>query len=229
MPAPVMPGATGDFAPGKSSVVSGPYVATYNGMEIGQITPDGYELSWQNQGFEIRSDMFGEGTKLDEIYQGTSARITFTIQHWNAQAIEAMIWWMGNLTDHENFQFGHIKTVGASQWDQAKVLVLESCFSSELEFPLGDSTVLGDNVPNNKIDPLDITFPKTLLANGEAVRFLMSSRPRFIPITLDIYPVAPLVNNDYYDVARPSACSSLVYWEATRNPKQPTPTILFGA
>jgi hypothetical protein len=209
------------LAAGESSVVAGAYKASWNGLDIGDITPDGYELSWQPASFDIYSDAYGEATKLDSIYQGMSLSLSFTIQHWNARAVEQIIWWMGNQGDPAGYKFGTVGGAGLRHWDAAKPLLLESC-------ALDDMGALPATAANQTIDPLDITFPKALLSNDQAVRMLMAgSRPRYIPITMEIFPVAPTESGETYldpaDASRPAGCSDIVFFDATRNAIQPTP------
>ena len=213
-------------AEGQSSVIAGPYLASWNGLPLGQITPDGYELTWQNSSYAINSDMTGEGTITDQIYNGTSVQISFTLQHWNAYGVEQLIWWMGNQGAAADYKFGRISGLGMRHWDAAKVLLLESCL-------LGDTGTIGGTagtasipaVPANiNIDPLDIAFPKALLSNSKAISFLLATKPRYIPVTLDIFPYSvPQTIADIDDVSRVTGCGDMRFWEATRNPNQPHP------
>lgn len=208
-------------AEGQSSVVAGPYLASWNGLALGQITTDGYELSWQNSSYAVTSDMTGEGTVTDQIYNGTSVQISFTLQHWNAYGVEALVWWMG-MGGAYKYKFGHVAGMGMRHWDAAKALLLESCLlgtSGTMGGAAGTSSKAELAVASN-IDPLDIVFPKALLSNARAVSFLLSSRPRYIPITLDIFPYSVVTQNE---IERVSGCTGMRFWEATRNPKQPHP------
>ena len=200
-------------AEGQSSIIAGPYNASWNGLDLGQITPDGYELTWQNSSYAINSDMTGEGTITDSIYNGTSCQLSFTLQHWNAYGVEQLIWWMGNQGAPADYLFGHITGVGMRHWDAAKPLVMESCFFD------GTSTI---SAANPEIDPLEITFGKTLLSNAKAVSFLMASKPRFIPVTLDIFPYTVEDVASTPTILRPTSCGAMRFWDSIRNPNQPS-------
>lgn len=198
-------------AEGQSSVIAGPYRASWNGLDLGQITPDGYELTWQNSSYAINSDMTGEGTITDQIYNGTTCQISFTLQHWNAYGVEKLLWWMGEAANI-TYKFGHIAGLGRRHFDSARPLILESCFFN--------GTLL--SAANPDIDPLEITFGKTLLSNAKAVSFLLATKPRYIPVTLDVMPYTVGGTSGSEVLLRPTSCDGFRFWDCVRNPNQPS-------
>ena len=228
-----MPGHShvADF--GYSNVVAGSYQATWNDLDIG-LTIDGFTLSQSNSGIDITSDITGE-TVIDTIYSGTVLSITMTLQNWNAQAVEPMIWWMGNGAPTQ-YEWGLTNGVGLSQWDAAKPLLLNACNTVSFNNPPPES-VNADvddqssaftpssqaSVRNPYIDPLDIVFPKTILRKDSNIDILFSFRPRFLTLTLDVYPVSndTTSQDDWVYttpdvVKRVSGCTNIRYFAATR-------------
>lgn len=198
-------------APGLSSSIVGPYRGTWDGLDLG-LTSDGFRIFHTNTGREITSDMFGDGTVLDRIYTGTTVTLSFTLIHWNAQAVEPMMWWMGNSAVYD---WGKVDKIGVKQFDRARPLVLTSCF--------GPTAGVIQNSMNPTADPVTITFPKTLMRPNAQIESLLSgTQPRLLDIVLDVYPINGAVSlNDVNDsdALRPSECGNLRYFFATRNPE----------
>lgn len=199
------------LAAGASSVVSGPYLATWDALDLGHVTPDGFEIITNTTAYDIAADITGEGTIIDQILSGVSIMVRFTLEHWNAQGVEAMLWWFGEQA--AGYKWGKINGPGLRFFDAARPLVLTACHSSM-------GALVADG-PNQTIDPIDITFPKAILKGNEETRLLLASRPRFIPVTLQIFPVdsAQYVLAES-EAARVDNCQDMLFWDATRNPDQ---------
>lgn len=200
-------------AAGLSQVIAGAYTAVWNGLDIGQVTTDGYKMRYRTGGYDITADTTGEGTVVDSIYNGLSMTIDFVAEHWNAQAIEQLLWWFGNTG--ASYSWGRTDGVGMRMFDAAKPLVLTACHI--------DGTGL-DALPSNPyIDPLDITWPRAILAPNQDIEFLMSTKPRFLPISVMVFPV-----DTGFSPATPttservSNCSNMIYFVSTRNPQMAT-------
>lgn len=197
------------FGAGLSSVIAGPYIGLWNGLEIGHVTEEGMMLRPRQQALPIVADITGEGTVIDKINVGVSVQISFTLEHWNAQAMESLIWWFGNAVP-ASYTFGKTDGVGQRHFDHAKPLVLTACHS------VGGATA---SPANPTIDPLDLTAPRTLLSDGQDLQVLLATRPRYIPMVLDVFPVDSSWSPASPEVAsRPVSCSNFIYFDCTRNP-----------
>jgi hypothetical protein len=229
-----MPGFSHVAARGKSTVVSGSYRAYWDDLEIGQVL-DGFVLRQTNSGIDITSDATGD-TITDTIYSGTTYTVSFTLQNWNAQAVEPMISWFG-AEPRADYEWGLSNGVGQRHWDAAAPLILVACHAegwgivpsvttNEMDDPDVNTTLdrtMTAKASNPNIDPLDIVFPKTLLKKDVDIDILFSFRPRYLTITLDVFPIAntddagsafkPLEPDK---VARVSDCSKIRYFSATR-------------
>lgn len=192
---------------GESSIIAGAYKATWNGLDLGLVTTDGYQLRYRNTSIPITSDITGESI-IDEIYTGTQPTITMTLQHWNAQGLEALIWWMGTQAGFADYSFGKTNGVGLKGWDAAKPLILQACHVSG-----GDTPTVSDANPT--IDPYSITFFKTLLASNLDLQVVFSHQPRFVTVTLNIFPVSITTPND--PPTRVQSCNEIWFWDAVRN------------
>jgi hypothetical protein len=212
-------------APGKSTVVHGAYQGLWNDLDIG-LTLDGFTMRPRTSGIDITADVGGE-TVLETLYSGMNLSVQVTLENWNAEAIDHIIWWHGN-SDPATYEWGLVDGVGQSMWDAAKPLILYSCdavgFSSA--DVTGDTTITpstGANTSNPFIDPLDIVFPKTILRKDEELEIALSYRPRFITLTLDVLPISNLFNATDWDptapddVERVNACGQIRYFAATRS------------
>ena len=226
-----MPGFGHVADPGLSSVVSGAYRALWDDLDIG-LTLDGYTLRQSNSGIDITSDITGD-TVIDTIYSGTILTITMTLENWNAQAIEPMIWWHG-AADRANYEWGLSDGVGQRHWDAAAPLILYACQSTGFAVTPspGDLTVddvatvitpsSGSTAANPTIDPLDIVFPKTLLKKDTDLDIVFSFRPRYLTLTLDVFPVSNSFDGTAWDPTAPdsteriSDCTKVRYFAATR-------------
>lgn len=193
---------------GESSVVSGSYRVTWAGLDLGTVGNQGINLRYRNTSIPITADITGE-TVIERINSGTNASITMVLQDWNAQGLEAMIWWMGTLKGLASYSFGDVQSVGVKQWAVAQPLVLAACNLNVTNQPGS-----GASPVNPTIDPLSITFFKTLLADDQDIDILFSFRPRFVTVTLDIYPVQRASGNT---IIQPKGCDDMVLWEALRN------------
>lgn len=226
-----MAGLTHTAPAGKSTVIAGSYRALWNDLDIG-LTMDGFTLTQVNTGIDITADITGE-TVIDTIYSGTSLQISMTLENWNAQAMEPMIWWMG-ANDRNTYEWGVTDGVGQRHWDAAAPLILYACqgYGFAVDPSPADITVadvdtlitptVGAKPSNPNIDPLDIVFPKTLLQKDSNLDIKFSFEPRFISLTLDVFPISnnydgTLWSPDAPDsVDRVSDCSKIRYFTATR-------------
>jgi len=193
-------------ANGQSSVVAGSYLATWNGLDLGLVAVGGYTLRYRNSSIPITADISGEA-KIDGIYTGTRPSISMVLQNWNAQAIEPLIWWMGTQrSGFAGYEFGKTNGVGLKEFDAAKPLVLTACHQSG-----GNATAA-----NPTIDPLSITFFKTLLAPDTDVDIIFSHQPRFLPLTLDIMACS-VAGSSNPIISRVNNCGDISFWSAIRN------------
>lgn len=193
---------------GQSSTITGPYNGTWNAMDLG-LTETGFRIFHTNSGRDITSDMFGE-TVIDKIYTGTVVSVAFTLINWNAQAIEPMMWWMGD-DAAQGYDWGRVYNIGQKHFDRARPLVLNSCF--------GISAAAIQGSPNPLADPVDITFPKTLLRPNEQIETLFSgTQPRHLDLVLDVFPYTFDSQEGGGAIIRPNACSAFSFFSATRNP-----------
>lgn len=233
-----MPGFAHVADPGLSTVVSGAYRALWDDLDIG-LTLDGYTLRQTNSGIDITADITGD-TILDTIYSGTILTITMTLENWNAQAIEPMIWWHGAST-RSAYEWGLSDGVGQRHWDAARPLILYACQSTgfSLTQPANpdpdtpDATVFqhasAAEASNPTIDPLDIVFPKTLLKKDTDLDILFSFRPRYLTLTLDVFPISNMFDGTAFDETAPDSvervndCSKIRYFAATRGQGPTTP------
>lgn len=190
---------------GQSSVVAGSYRATWNGLDLGLVTTDGYQLRYRNSSIPITADIAGE-SEIDAIYTGTQPTVTMTLENWNAAAIEAMTWWMGTQAGFANYIWGVTNGVGLKEFDAAKPLVLVACHNN-----MGVAAA-----SNPTIDPLAITFFRTILAPDQDLEILLSHRPRFITVTLKVFAVN-IEGSENPVVSRVSNCGNIAYWVALRN------------
>jgi hypothetical protein len=212
-------------AAGNSSVISGAYIGIWNDMDLGN-TLDGFQLMQKESGRVITADILGEGM-IDQIYAGGNYSIQMTLENWNAQAIEPLIWWHGNSIPG-SYDYGLSNGPGQNMWDNAKPLVLYACHSTGFDAQTYDddnnviTRATGASATNPYIDPLDMVFFKTLCQPNEQIQIDMSHKERFITLTLDIYPVANNYNETDLDPSAPTlvnrvdGCSAVRYWSATR-------------
>lgn len=197
----------------RSSVVAGPYTGSWKEKDLGHITADGYRLSYNSSSYPITADLTGENTIIDRIFSGITMQVSFTLEHWNAPALEELIWWFGTGgTPANTWELGKTDGVGLRHFEYAKALVLQSC-----HFVAGATPTAAAS--NATIDPLEITFPRTMLADGQNLEILLATRPRYIPIVMDVFPVdgdaSPGETSN--DQLRVKTCSKLRYFFATRN------------
>jgi hypothetical protein len=197
---------------GFSSVVAGAYRSAWNGYDMGLITGEGFQLRYRNTAIPITADITGE-TIVDMIHTGTLPTITMTLMNWNAQAIEPLSWWMGFGDGIAGYEWGVTDGVGQKAFDFAKPLVLTACHYQE-----GESA--GPLAANPTIDPLSMTIYKTIPAPDQDIEVLLSHKPRFITLTLQILPVTLISGespNDPPTVTRASSCDKLRFWTSIRN------------
>lgn len=191
----------------QSSVVAGAYRATWGGLDIGLVDMNGFDLRYGSSSIDIQSDITGE-TVTDSIHTGIRPTITMTLQHWNAQAVEAMTWWFGTLRGFDDYQWGETDGVGLNEWEAAQPLILTACH-------VADGVA---SQANPTIDPLSIIIYKTILQSDADISIALSHRPRFITVPLKIMPVN--VDGSVWPnvtVSRVSSCGSITYWNALRN------------
>lgn len=197
---------------GMSSVISGAYRSTWGGWDLGLISTDGQQLRVRNTSIPITADITGD-TVVDMIHTGTLPTITMTLQNWNAQAVEPLTWWMGFGDGIAAYEWGVTDGVGQKMFDYAKPLVLTAC-----HYQTGE--VSGPLASNSTIDPLSVTFYKTILAPDNDIETLFSHRPRFVTVTLQILPVTLIEGespNDPPVVTRASSCDKMRFWTSIRN------------
>ena len=190
-------------APGLSSVVAGSYRATWAGLDLGTVSNQGINLRYRNSSIPVTADIAGE-LEVDRINSGTTATITMVLQDWNAQGLEAMIWWMGTLKGFAGYNWGDVQSVGAKEWAVAKPLVLTACHV------VGGAPAAS----NPTIDPLSITFFKTIIAPDSDIDVLFSFRPRFVTVTLTIFPVQLGSGGTINKV---TGCGDISLWTAIRS------------
>lgn len=214
-------------APGEGTIIQGGYKGLWNDLDLG-ITLDGFKINHSEQAVPIVSDLTGSAM-YDDISTGIQMSVSMVLQHWNAQAIEPLMWWHGN-SNPANYSWGSTDGPGQSHWLAAKPLILYACNAQGFAWEDTDgNTVVTDptapaaNSANPYIDPLDIIFYKTLLRKDENLEILLSTtQPRFIELTLDVYPVSgqfdgsALNRNQPDRVERPNECGRLNYFSATR-------------
>lgn len=219
-----MPGHAHAAGPGLSREVHGAYIALWNDLELGNAL-DGYTMRYSTFGFDIQSDIAGESL-LDSIYTGMQLSVTTTLQHWNAGAIEPMIWWHGD-RDPSAYEFGLTDAIGRSMWDAARPLILYSCHATGFDATDvdGNTTITpstGASAANPYIDPLDIVFMKAILRKDEQVEIALNHRPRYLTLTLDVLPISNSFGGSAFDptapdsVERVSGCEKIRYFAATR-------------
>lgn len=225
-----MPGFDHVADPGYSNVIHGAYKGYWDDLDMG-LTQDGFTLRQQETGEDITADVTGD-TIIDSIFRGIRPSITMTLENWNAQAIEPMIWWHGNSVPAQ-YEWGLSDGVGQSKWEQAKPLILVACaaqgFSIVPAAPDPDNPLAtaitnatGAAPANPTIDPLDWVAFKTILRNDQDFDIVFSNRPRFLTLTLDIYPVANQFQGSALDPTAPDSverineCEKIRFWAATR-------------
>lgn len=217
---------------GEGTVVVGAYHALWDDLDVGS-TVDGFTVNSATTAIPITSDSTGT-TIVDEIHTGLNMTISMVLQHWNAQAIEPMIWWHGN-SRPVDYEWGTTDGVGQSRWAAAKPLILYACdavgFANSVgELDAGDipqdaaTTITrptGASVRNPFIDPLDMIFYKTILRKDENLEIILANRPRYLPITLEVMPVKRLTGTDFTpntpdNELRPNGCGRMAFFNATR-------------
>ena len=226
-----MPGFGHVADAGKSTVVSGAYRALWDDLDVG-LTLDGFTLRQSNSGIDITADITGD-TVIDTIYSGTILTVTMTLENWNAQAIEPMIWWHGAST-RAAYEWGLSDGVGQRHWDAAAPLILYGCQSvgfsvtptpgnlAVADVPTVITPSTGALASNPTLDPLDIVFPKTLLKKDTDLDIIFSFRPRYLTLTLDVFPVSNKFNGTDWDTDAPDLserindCTQIRYFAATR-------------
>ncbi len=199
---------------GRSSVVAGAYRSTWNGLDLGLVSVDGHQLRIRTTAIPITADITGE-TIVDMIHTGVLPTMTMTLQNWNAQAIESLIWWHGTGRGLGAYKWGSSDGVGLKMFDFAKPLVLTACHSSA-----------GAATPSNPtIDPISMTFYKTILAPDQDIEVLLSHRPRFLTVTLQILPVTIVTTtvegSPVTTYTRASGCDQTDFWTCVRNVAAP--------
>lgn len=224
-----MPAGSQVANPGEGTVIMGAYKGLWNDLDIGN-TLDGFRFNCSESAIPIVSDITGS-IVVDELHTGINLSITMVLQHWNAQAIEPMIWWHGNSVPAD-YEWGLTDGAGQSKWEAAKPLILYACdatgfaLAGTSETPSTITPSTGASASNPYIDPLDITFFKAILQKDQNLEIQLANQPRFLELTLDIFPVAnaTLVGSevDEFDpalpdaVIRPNGCGKLRFFHATR-------------
>lgn len=207
---------------GKSQVVSGAYKSLYEGLDMG-LSRDGFTLNTRVMGEDIRADIAGDAI-IDSLWQGLEMSVSFTLNNWNAEAVQHLLWWFGDTQDvtdpdipvRVRGRWGSTQRVGLSAWDYAKPLELISCALA------GDPDYVNidDDDTYNRlatISPEAIIFPKALLRKDENYSLLFSSKPRYVTLTLDIMPVnfietpATIIAGEY---TRLTSCNRMTYFIA---------------
>lgn len=225
-----MPGFGHVADAGLSTVVAGAYRALWDDLDIG-LTVDGYTLRQTNTGIDITADITGD-TVIDTIYSGTILTLTMTLENWNAQAIEPMIWWHG-ASNRATYEWGLSDGVGQRHWDAARPLILYGCQTTgfsiipnpgDPEAPAATTitNATAATAANPTLDPLDIVFPKTLLKKDVDLDVLFSFQPRYLTLTLDVFPISNTAGGTAWDPTAPDTaerlndCTKIRYFAATR-------------
>ena len=114
--------------------------------------------------------------------------IDFVCMEYDAPALATMMWPWHALR-------GIDYVAGQSQWARAKPFIMTSCRSD--------------------INPLTITFPKTILATDYDLQLdYTSSKERVIPIRLKVFPVQYNAAG-YASPVMPSGCVDIAYFTET--------------
>lgn len=211
---------------GKSQVVSGAYKCTYEGLDMG-LSQEGFTLNTRVSGQNIKADIAGEAI-IDSLYRGIEMSISFTLNNWNAEAVQHLLWWFGDTQDFAvpdtptrvRGRWGSTERVGLSAWDYAKPLELISCaLAGAPDYAVADDLAGADSYTKlQTITPEAMIFPRALLRQDEQYSLLFSSMARYVTLTLDIFPVkyivdpqAEITEGKYYRI---TDCDKMTYFVA---------------
>lgn len=146
--------------------IAGPYSATFGGKALGKVQ-DGFRLTFTNDIAPIVGDNVA-GSIQDGIYRGGNCFISAILSEWNAAAVRSVVW-------PYHATFGSMGLLGRRLRMFGDVLVLTK---------MGEQSGQG---ATNAV-PRTLTANVAVLAPGFPLEVLLSSRPRFIPIRLQLLP-----------------------------------------
>jgi len=176
------------------------YSGTYNALAVGNVL-QGWELSYTSFGRPITADAFGQ-LVLDRLSAGLQMFVDFIATDWDAAAFNYLRWWF-------SAAIGASQPAGQSKFSRALPLILTAC--------------------DNTAHPATITFYKAILADDFDTRILFSSRERYIPLRMEIYPVRCTIagsvvtlkdsegatTTDISQVAQPTGCNPFTFFVET--------------
>lgn len=166
-------------------IIKGPYNGTWNGLNIGN-TLVGFNHKYSYRGRRIQFDSIGE-TDVDIILSGLSMSVDFVGQEFDAAAIDTMRWpWHATI--------GQMPVSGVSMWELAKPLILTSCKTG--------------------VNPMTITFYKTILAPDFEIDTKYSHEERPLGMRMMVFPVK-YDSEGYATPELPTGCEDNVYFEQT--------------
>lgn len=152
-----------------AQTVAGAYSSTYNSVDCGDYTEDGFELDVRTHGERVeKTDKFGD-TLLDIVHRGSSCFLTFNSRVFKTGSLTPFYPW-GSL--------GVIATtaapIGRLASNVAAALVL---------------TVVANTPADGTTPSLDsLTGSKSILPDGANLKLLFSSRVRNVPVQLALLP-----------------------------------------
>lgn len=165
-----------------ATVVAGAYSSTYNAVDCGDFTEDGFELEIRTHGERVeRTDKFGDSL-LDIVHRGSSAFITF-----NSRVFKA-----GSLTPF--YPWGSLGVIATTA---APIGRLASAVAAALVL-----TVVANTPADGTTPSLDtFTASKAILPDGANLRLLFSSRVRNVPVQLALLPSETTGTVTYFTTA----------------------------
>lgn len=166
-------------------VVAGPYSATWNALSLGN-TIQGFEKSYSMGARPIQFDAVGE-TPVDMLVNRMIMTVDFILAEADVAAISTITWpWHATR--------GRFPRSGTSLFTYAKPLVLTAC---------------------DTINPLTITFFKTILAPDFQERIRYSHMERYIPIQLYVFPIK---QGSEALPLQPTGCNDISFFAETLQP-----------
>ncbi len=170
-----------------NDIAIGAYQGTWDDMVIGNVGLGGYKKRYNYSRKDVNFDAVGN-VPVDSLFTGLNMFVDFVIMQYHQEAISAMTWpWAA--------QRGLTPTAGRSMWDFAKPLVLTGC--------------------NDTVNPLSITFHKTIIApDYEVIHNYEGTVERMIPMRLIVFPVK-YSNTNYNTPLRPEGCTDVCYFTET--------------
>lgn len=179
--------------------ISGPYKATFDGKNLGKVQ-DGFRLVFTSSAHPVRGNNLAM-TEQDAIYQGGSCFLSFILSEYNAPAVEKLIWPFDE-------KLGFLGKLGRRFFKFSKRILLERIDPDK-----------NSQDKKTNASPKQLWANKAVLAPGFPLELLLASRPRVVPIRLQLFPYDPAespgddanppVSGGYY----PSTLSPLAWFE----------------